>query len=311
MRQVKWTGVYPAVTTKFKANGDLDLPAFLKNLDYQVNAGIDGVVIGGSLGESSTITHEERLTLAKVTLDKFGEKIDVILNIAEGSTRTAINLIKKAEAIGVHGLMVLPPMMYKPTDQEVADYFKDIATSTSLPIMLYNNPVDYKIEVTIEIFEQLMQLGNIQAVKESTRDISNVTRLKNRFGDRFKILCGVDTLAMEELLMGADGWVAGLVDAFPAETVAIYRLVKAGRIAEALAIYRWFLPVLELDINPQLVQNIKLAEVMTGIGTEHVRAPRHILVGSERKRVIAILEKGIATRPQLPDYLSIDTATFA
>jgi 4-hydroxy-tetrahydrodipicolinate synthase len=200
--------------------------------------------------------------------------------------------------------------MYKPTDQEVADYFKDIATSTSLPIMLYNNPVDYKIEVTIEIFEQLIQLDNIQAVKESTRDISNVTRMKNRFGDRIKILCGVDTLAMEELLMGADGWVAGLVDAFPAETVAIYRLVKAGRVEEALTIYRWFLPILELDINPQLVQNIKLAEVMTGIGTEHVRAPRHILVGAERERVIGILEAGIASRPQLPDYLSIDVTQF-
>jgi len=310
MRQVKWTGVYPAVTTKFKANGELDIPAFLKNIEYQINAGIDGVVIGGSLGESSTITHEERLELAKATLEDFGDKIDVILNIAEGSTRAAVDLVKKAEAIGVHGLMVLPPMMYKPTDLEVADYFKDIATSTSLPIMLYNNPVDYKIEVTIEIFEELIHLDNIQAVKESTRDISNVTRLKNRFGDRIKILCGVDTLAMEELLMGADGWVAGLVDAFPAETVAIYRLVKAGRIDEALAIYRWFLPILELDINPQLVQNIKLAEVMTGIGTEHVRAPRHILVGAERERVVSILETGIASRPQLPDYLSIELTPF-
>lgn len=311
MRQVQWTGVYPAVTTKFTANGDLDIPAFLRNIEYQVEAGIDGVVIGGSLGESSTISHDERLELAKATLNSFGDKIAVILNVAEGSTRKAIELVERAEAIGVHGLMLLPPMMYKPTDQEVADYFRDVATSTKLPVMLYNNPVDYKIEVTLEIFEQLMPLENIQAVKESTRDISNVTRMRNRFGDRFKILCGVDTLAMEELLMGADGWVAGLVDAFPRETVAIYRLVKAGRIDEALKIYRWFLPILELDINPQLVQNIKLAEVMTGIGTEHVRAPRHVLVGEERARVKGILEKGIATRPDLPDYLSINVATFA
>lgn len=310
MRQVKWTGVYPAVTTKFKANGELDIPAFLKNIEYQVDAGIDGIVIGGSLGESSTITHEERLELAKATLKDFGDKIDVILNIAEGSTRIAVDLVKKAEAIGVHGLMVLPPMMYKPTNQEVADFFKDIATNTALPIMVYNNPVDYKIEVTFDILEQLIQFDNIQAIKESTRDISNVTRLKNRFGDRIKILCGVDTLAMEELLMGADGWVAGLVDAFPAETVAIYRLAKAGRIDEALAIYRWFLPILELDITPQLVQNIKLAEVMTGIGTEHVRAPRHILVGEERERVIGILERGISNRPDLPDYLSIDVVSL-
>lgn len=306
MKTVKWTGVYPAVTTKFKPAGDLDIPAFLKNIEYQVEAGIDGIVIGGSLGESSTLTHPERLTLAQAALDQVGDKIDIILNVAEGSTHSAIALVSAAEKIGVHGLMLLPPMMYKPTDQEVADYFKAVATSTTLPIMLYNNPVDYKIEITMEIFDQLLPLDNIQAVKESTRDISNVTRLINRFGGRFKILCGVDTLAMEELLMGADGWVAGLVDAFPRETVAIYRLVKAGRIDEALKIYRWFLPILELDIHPQLVQNIKLAEVMTGIGTEHVRAPRHILVGKERERVIAILKKGLAARPELPDYLSID-----
>ncbi|GJM31215.1 MAG: dihydrodipicolinate synthase family protein [Saprospiraceae bacterium] len=308
MRQVKWQGVYPAVTTKFKNDGELDLDAFLKNIQFQVAAGVDGIIIGGSLGESSTLTQEERLVLAKAALDRVGDKVDVILNIAEGSTRNAIQLAQEAQKIGVHGLMLLPPMLYKPTEQEVADFFKQVAGHTALPIMLYNNPVDYKIEITIEIFEQLLQMENIQAVKESTRDISNVTRMRNRFGDRFKILCGVDTLAMEELLMGADGWVAGLVDAFPRETVAIYRLVKAQRIEEALNIYRWFLPILELDINPQLVQNIKLAEVMTGIGTEHVRPPRHVLVGKERERVIGILEKGIATRPALPDYLSIAIA---
>ncbi|TAI48528.1 dihydrodipicolinate synthase family protein [Flagellimonas allohymeniacidonis] len=306
MRKVKWTGVYPAVTTKFKSNGDLDIPMFLKNIEFQTEAGVDGIIIGGSLGESSTITHDERLTLTQVALEAFGDKIDVIMNVAEGATEKAIELVKAADAIGVHGFMLLPPMMYKPTEQEVADYIKAVATSTESPIMLYNNPVDYKIEITLGIFEQLIPLKNIQAVKESTRDISNVTRLKNAFGGRFKILCGVDTLAMEELLMGADGWVAGLVDAFPAETVAIYRLVKAGRIDEALQIYRWFLPILELDISPQLVQNIKLAEVITGIGTEDVRPPRQVLTGEERKRVLDILEKGMATRPKLPDYLSIE-----
>ena len=311
MKKVKWTGVYPAVTTKFYANGDLDIPAFLKNIKFQVEAGIDGIVIGGSLGESSTLTHSERLELAKAALDSVGDQVDIILNIAEGSTRKAVDLVQAAEVIGVHGIMLLPPMLYNPTEQEVADYFKDVATSTSLPIMLYNNPVDYKIEVTIEIFEQLVQLENVQAVKESTRDISNVTRMKNRFGNRFKILCGVDTLAMEELLMGADGWVAGLVDAFPQETVAIYRLVKAGRMEEALKIYRWFLPILELDIHPQLVQNIKLAEVMTGLGTEHVRAPRHVLVGSERERVIGIIKKGLTTREALPEYLNIEIASIS
>lgn len=311
MRSVKWTGVYPAVTTKFTPEGALDIPAFLANVEAQVEAGVDGIVIGGSLGESSTLTRDERIELGKATLNAFGDRVDVIMNVAEGSTHAAISLTQAFESAGLHGIMLLPPMMYKPTDQEVVDFFRAVAEATRLPIMLYNNPVDYKIEVKPEMFEQLTDLPNIQAVKESTRDIANVTRLKNRFGDRFKILCGVDTLAMEELLMGADGWVAGLVDAFPAETVAIYRLVKAGRSEEALKIYRWFMPLLELDITPQLVQNIKLAEVMTGIGTEHVRAPRHVLVGEERQRVIAIIEKGIASRPQLPDYLSIAIETPA
>ena len=305
MKNVKWIGVYPAVTTKFHENGDLDIPNFIRNLEAQVEAGVDGIIIGGSLGESSTITQDERIELCKAALESVGDRADIIVNIAEGSTRAAIELARRAEENGAHGLMVLPPMMYKPTEQEVADFFIAVAQSTQLPILLYNNPVDYKIEITMNIFDQLKEHPTIQAVKESTRDISNVTRMKNRYGDRFKILCGVDTLAMEELVMGADGWVAGLVDAFPAETVAIYKLVKAGRIEEAREIYRWFLPILELDINPQLVQNIKLAEVMTGIGTEPVRAPRHILVGEERARVIGILEHGIANRPTLPDYMNL------
>lgn len=305
MRNVKWIGVYPAVTTKFHENGDLDIPNFVRNLEAQVEAGVNGIIIGGSLGESSTITHDERIELCKAALASVGDKVDVIVNIAEGSTRAAVELAKRSQENGAHGLMVLPPMMYKPTEQEVADFFIAVAESTDLPILLYNNPVDYKIEITMNIFDQLLPYENIGAVKESTRDISNVTRMKTKYGDRFKVLCGVDTIAMEELVMGADGWVAGLVDAFPAETVAIYRLVIAGKIEEAREIYRWFLPILELDINPQLVQNIKLAEVMTGIGTEHVRAPRHILVGEERKRVIGILEKGLATRPTLPDYKNL------
>ncbi len=304
-KKVTWEGVYPAVTTKFYENGELDIPMFLKNIEAQIDAGVDGIVIGGSLGESSTLTHDDRLQLLAATLNRVGHRTNVILNIAEGATRQAIALSQKAQDVGAHGLMVLPPMMYKPTDQEVADFYKEVAAETDLPIMLYNNPVDYKIEITFPIFDQLAEVPSIQAVKESTRDISNVTRLRNRFGDRFKILCGVDTLAMEELLMGADGWVAGLVDAFPAETVAIYRLTKAGRIDEALAIYRWFLPILELDINPQLVQNIKLAEVLTGLGTEYVRPPRKQLVGAERERVLKVLRDGLAVRPVLPDYLGV------
>ena len=214
-------------------------------------------------------------------------------------------IAESATELGASGLMLLPPMRYKADDRETVAFFKTVAQSTDLPIMIYNNPIDYKIEVTVEMFEELLKLDNIQAVKESTRHISNVTRLRNAFGDRLSILCGVDTLAMEELVMGADGWVAGLVCAFPRETVAIYRLVKAGKIEEALAIYRWFMPILELDLHPKLVQYIKLAEVHTGIGTEHVRLPRLPLIGEERKQVEDILRRGLETRPTLPEYLTL------
>ena len=299
-----WTGVYPAITTKFTADGNLDIPLFLHNIKAQIEAGCEGMIIGGSLGESSTITHDERIELLKACQQEFQDAIPFLINIAEGSTAHAIALANKAQEAGADGLMLLPPMMYKPTDKETVNFFSTVAQNTDLPILMYNNPVDYKIEIKIEMIEELLKLPNIQAIKESTRDVSNVTRMRNAFGDDIKILCGVDTLAMEELVMGADGWVAGLVAAFPRETVAIYRLVKAGRYEEALAIHRWFLPILELDINPQLVQNIKLAEVYTELGSEHVRAPRQPLEGAERERVIKIIEDGLAIRPELPDYLN-------
>ncbi|MCW5923691.1 MAG: dihydrodipicolinate synthase family protein [Saprospiraceae bacterium] len=298
--QVDWNGVYPAVTTKFTPNDELDLPMFGLNLDAQIAAGVHGIILGGTLGESSTLTDSEKDRLLTFALEKSAGRVPIIMNIAEGSTRDAIAAARRAEKLGADGLMVLPPMRYRTDHRETVEWFRAIADTTSLPIMVYNNPVDYKTEVTLPMFEELLQHPQIQAVKESTRDISNVTRLRTAFGERLKILCGVDTLAMEELLMGADGWVAGLVCAFPAETVAIYNLVKAEWLEEALPIYRWFLPLLELDIHPKLVQYIKLAEQMTGIGTEYVRAPRLPLEGEERERVLRIIEEGIRTRPELP-----------
>ncbi|WP_269236437.1 dihydrodipicolinate synthase family protein [Flavobacterium flavigenum] len=302
---IKWKGVMPAVTTNFTAEDTLDFKMFGKNLTAQLDAGVEGIILGGTLGEASTLLEEEKKELILETVRIVDGKVPVIMNIAEQTTRGAIEAANKAELNGAKGLMMLPPMRYKSTDYETVKYFSDVAKSTSLPIMIYNNPVDYKIEVTLDMFEELMVFDNIQAVKESTRDISNVTRIINRFGSRLKVLTGVDTLGLESLLMGADGWVGGLVDAFPEETVAIYKLAKAGRIQEALTIYRWFLPLLELDINPQLVQNIKLAEVGAGLGTEYVRAPRVPLMGAERERVLAIINSSLATRPTLPDYKRI------
>ena len=296
----EWKGVYPAVTTKFTATGEIDDEGFIRGIKAQLEAGVNGIIVAGSLGESSTLSREERMHLLQLAKEA-APGVPVLMNIAEGSTDSALKLASQAREYGGDGLMILPPLLYRPTEHETMEYFSSIARHTDLPIMIYNNPVDYKVEVTLPMLEVLLQHDTIQAIKESTRDISNVTRMRTAFGDRLKILCGVDTLAMEELLMGADGWVAGLVNAFPAETVAIYRLVKAGRSEEAWMIYSWFLPLLELDINPQLVQNIKLAEVMTGLGTEHVRLPRKPLSGSDRMRVERIIQHGLDTRPGLPE----------
>jgi dihydrodipicolinate synthase/N-acetylneuraminate lyase len=296
---VAWQGIYPALTTKFTPDDKLDFPLFEKNLKAQLDAGVEGVILGGTLGEASVLSNDEKFELVRFTVEKVAGKVPVVMNIAEGSTREALKQAAEAEKNGASGLMMLPPMRYKSDHRETVTYFKTVAQSTSLPIMIYNNPVDYKIEVTLDMFAELAEVKNIQAVKESTRDVSNVTRMINRFGDRFKILCGVDTITMEELMLGASGVVAGLVCAFPKETVAIYKLTKAGKIEEALKIYRWFLPLLELDIHPKLVQYIKLAEQEVGLGSEIVRAPRLTLEGEERERILKIIRQGIATRPVL------------
>jgi 4-hydroxy-tetrahydrodipicolinate synthase len=302
---IEFKGVMPALLTPFTADDKIDFPLFALNLDAQVEAGVDGIILGGSLGEASVLTIEEKEQLVIFAVNHLNDAIPVILNIAEGSTPVALLQAKLASHWGAKGLMLLPPMRYKADDRETVQYFKTIAAATTLPIMIYNNPVDYKIDVTIAMFEELAECANITAVKESTRDITNITRMINKFGQRYKLLCGVDTLAMEALIMGGHGWVAGLVDAFPRETVAIYRLVKAGRLDEATSIYRWFMPLLELDLHPKLVQYIKLAATATGIGSEYVRAPRLPLVGEERARILAIIQHGLATRPELPDYLNL------
>lgn len=306
MITIKWEGVYPALLTPFDALDKIDFKLFEKNLEAQIEAGIDGAVLGGSLGEASTLSVEERKHLLVCAIGVVKNKVPVIFNIAEQATREAIKAAQSAEKDGADGLMLLPPMRYKADEEETIQYFKAIVSNTSLPVMIYNNPYDYKIEVTLDMFEQLADLPSIQAVKESTRDVSNVTRMKNKFGGRFKILCGVDTIALEELVLGADGWVGGLVDAFPAETVAIYRLMKAGYYNEALKIYRWFLPALELDIHPKLVQYIKLAATHTGLSSEYVRPPRLPIKGVERERVLAIINNTLNTRPVLPDYLHLE-----
>lgn len=293
----EWKGVFPALLTPFTKHDEVDLLMFEKNLQAQLDAGIHGIIIGGSLGEASTITVKEKEELVEFSVEYLNGRIPVILNIAESTTKDAIAQAANAKKWGADGLMLLPPMRYKSDDRETIAYFKSVAKSTDLPVMIYNNPVDYKIDTRPDMFDELARYETITALKESSRDVTNLTRMKNRFGDRFKILCGVDTLAMEELCLGADGWVAGLVCAFPKETVAIYNLVKAGKIEEAIKIYRWFMPLLELDIHPKLVQYIKLAAAQTGTGSEYVRAPRLTLEGEERERILKTINDAIRVRP--------------
>ncbi|MFN0213516.1 MAG: dihydrodipicolinate synthase family protein [Saprospiraceae bacterium] len=292
-----WQGVYPALTTPFTDSDAIDFQMFGINMEAQINAGAEGLVLGGTLGEASSLLNEEKYELVRFTVKKAAGRVPVIMNIAEQTTRAAVSAAQEAERCGASGLMLLPPMRYKADDRETLEFFRAVAEATPLPIMIYNNPVDYKILVTLEMFDTMTAWPTIQAVKESTRDVTNVTRMLNRFGNRFKILCGVDTLALESLLLGAHGWVAGLVDAFPRETMAIFNHAKAGRIEEARQIYQWFMPLLELDIHPKLVQYIKLAEVATGLGTEHVRAPRLKLEGSEREQIWSVIQDALVKRP--------------
>lgn len=305
MSEVKWIGVYPAVTTKFTEDDKLDISAFEKNVLAQIEAGVSGIVLGGTLGEASSLSIEEKLELLRVTCKLANSRVNVIVNIAEQTTKDAVALAKSLKANGADGLMLLPPMRYAADSAETVAYFKAVAACTDLPIMIYNNPIDYKIPVTLEMFEELASCPTIQAIKESSRDITYLTKLRIQFAERYKILSGVDNLALESIFMGADGWVAGLVCAFPKETVAIYKLAKAGRSKEAIDIYKWFIPVLELDVHPKLVQYIKLAETMVGLGTENVRQPRLKLIGEEKIRVAAIIQAAIDNRPTLPDYKNL------
>ncbi|WP_293925510.1 dihydrodipicolinate synthase family protein [Sphingobacterium sp. UBA6320] len=299
MAELNWKGVYPAVLTPFKENGEIDFDMFAKNTEAQIEAGVHGIIIAGSLGDAAVLDTDEKFELLTYAIQVIAGRVPVILNIAENTTKNAINFAVKAKELGADGLMLLPPMRYKADDREVVTYFKAVAEATDLPILIYNNPVDYSIFVSTAMFDELKDCPTIVAVKESTRDLTNITRMKNKFGDRFHILGGVDTISLEALVVGADGWVFGLVDAFPKETVAMYNHALNGEYDKALDIYRWFMPLLELDIHPKLIQYIKLAAAAEGICTPHLRAPRLPLVGEEAEKINQIIADGIANRPQL------------
>ena len=299
MAELNWKGVYPAVLTPFKENGEIDFDMFAKNTEAQIKAGVHGIIIAGSLGDAAVLDTDEKFELLTYAIQVIAGRVPIILNIAENTTEHAVNFAVKAKELGADGLMLLPPMRYRADDREVVTYFKAVANATDLPILIYNNPVDYAVFVSTVMFDELKDCPTIVAVKESPRDLTNITRMKNKFGDRFKILGGVDTISLESILVGADGWVFGLVDAFPNETVAMYNYAVNGEYDKALEIYRWFMPLLELDIHPKLIQYIKLAATAEGISTPHLRAPRLPLIGEEAERINKVIADGIANRPQL------------
>lgn len=300
MHDIRWAGVYPAVTTNFTEDDQLDHATMRQHYAALIDAGVHGLVVCGSLGESSTLTPEEKIAVLETALGVSAGRVPVLCTVAERATAAACRFAERAARAGADGLMVLPPLLYRSDRRETLAYLRAIAAATDRPLMIYNNPVAYGVDVTPEMFAELADEPRIVAIKESSDDVRRLTDIINLVGDRFQLFCGVDNIALEALWLGADGWLAGLVGAFPEETVAIYELAKAGRVAEAVALYRWFMPLLHLDVSAKLVQNIKLAEARVGLGTERVRPPRLPLAGEERARVEAVIEQALANRPTLP-----------
>jgi len=296
---VQWSGVFPAITTKFKDDDTLDLEAMKRHITFQIDAGVHGIIVVGSLGENGVLTYEEKMEIIKTTIGVSNGRVPVIPTIAENTTRDACTFARDAAALGADGFMVLPAMRYVADDREVEAHLRAVAAASELPLMLYNNPVTYGMDIKPEMFARLADEPKFQAIKESSDNVRRVTDIINVCGDRYSLFCGVDNLALESLVLGSKGWVAGLVCAFPHETMAIYNAVQDGNLEEARRIYRWFMPLLHLDVNTKLVQNIKLAEAMVGVGSEHVRAPRLTLIGQEREQVVHIIETALACRPEL------------
>lgn len=296
---VSWQGVMPALMTEFHQDGALDLPSTQRHLDACIKAGIEGVIVLGTLGENSSLSQDEKARVIAAAVEVSAGRIPVIAGCAEYTTELGIAAARRAEAAGAAGLMALPCMVYEQDQREGVEHFRTLARNTALPIMIYNNPLAYKVDLSPQSFAELAAEANIVAVKESSHDSRRMTDMWNVLGDRFIMFAGVDDLVFENVLCGAKGWVSGLTNAFPAESVRMFRLLRAGHAEEALAIYRWFMPMLHLDVAKKLVQYIKLANQMTGMGAEWVRRPRLTLVGEERARIEAIVAQGIMSRPDL------------
>lgn len=298
MNATRWTGIFPAITTKFHADESIDAAGTIKHIDFQIRNGIHGLVTCGSLGEASTLSLDEKLEVTRIALEAADGRIPVLANVSETSTRDALKYIDGANKLGVAGFMVMPSVIYVADAREAILNVRTMAEAAQKPVMVYNNPVAYRVDLKPEHMAELADCKWVEAIKESTGDIRRVTDLRNALGDRFQIFMGVDDLAYEGLALGCDGLLAGVGCAFPRETVALFDLMKAGKFAEALALYRWMTPLLHLDVSTKLVQNLKLIDALVGVGTEHVRRPRLPLTGDERAYVEGVVKKALAERPE-------------
>lgn len=296
---ISWEGVIPAATTQFAADFSIDFDATATVQEGLIRDGVHGLIVMGTVGENNSLDADEKRALLAATVKTVAGRVPVIAGVAELDTRRAAAFARDAEAIGADGLMVLPAMVYVPTQAELAAHFRTVAEATSLPIMLYNNPPAYRVSISFEALHALSDLTNIVALKESAPDTRRFTDLLNEFGDRYVLFAGLDDVALEGLMLGARGWVSGLTNAFPKESLALWDAFKRGDMQTALTIYRWFMPLLHLDADHDLVQSIKIAEQVMGRGHERVRPPRHPLVGARRAEVIAMVETAAATRPVL------------
>jgi len=297
--RIHWKGVFPAITTQFRADQSLDPAATARHLNAMIQAGIHGVVFLGTVGENTALEYREKLNLLKEMKQAVNGRIPILTGVAEYTTSLACRFACDAEKIGVDGLMVLPAMVYKSDRGETLAHFRTVARATSLPVMVYNNPVSYAVDVTPDMFEELAGEPTIVAIKESSENVRRITDLVNQVRDRYILFCGVDDLVLESVLLGAQGWISGLVNAFPEENRALWDLATSGQWELARELYRWYTPLLHLDTKIKLVQYIKLAMAETGLGSEWVRAPRLPLAGAERDEILAVIRKAIATRPTL------------
>ena len=298
--KLHWTGVFPACTTQLKKDQSLDLPATARHLEALIKSGVSGLVMCGSLGENQTLLPDEKLAVIRCAVETAGGRVPVLSGVAESSTAAAIRYVRDVEKLGASGVMLMPPMSYKGDARETLAYFRAVAKGGGLPVMIYNNPLSYGNDITPAMFAELADEPAFVALKESSGDPRRITEIHNAIGGRYAVFTGVDDLILESSILGIDGWVAGTGIAFPRENQRLWELTRTGQWDEARKFYRWFQPLMKLDTHPHFVQYIKLCAQETGLGAEWVRAPRHLIEGEERERVLKIIRDAIAAAPEAP-----------